>query len=114
MIRKRFLQCALNKCEDDNRSGVVILDRDIYDGKILEIINDTKKFKKLKDNSMSTREGQLQHLLKKIKKKNLFNENTYQKFILVVSNRLLFTVFLKQIRCYLILMTFLFDQLFVP
>ena len=28
---------------------------------------------------MPTREGQLQHLLKKIKEKNLFNENTYQK-----------------------------------
>ena len=28
---------------------------------------------------MSTREGQSQHLLKKIKEKNLFNENTYQK-----------------------------------
>ena len=43
----------------DKRSGVVILDRDIYDRKILEIINDTTKFKKVKDNPMLTREGQL-------------------------------------------------------
>ena len=43
----------------DKGSGVVILDRDIYDRKILEIINDTTKFKKVKDNPMLTREGQL-------------------------------------------------------
>ena len=40
----------------DKRNGVVILDRDIYDQKILEIINNTEKFKKLKDNSTLTRE----------------------------------------------------------
>ena len=43
----------------EKRSGVVILDRDIYDRKILEIINDTTKFEKVKDNPMLTREGQL-------------------------------------------------------
>ena len=31
----------------DKGTGVVILDRDIYDRKILEIINDTTRFKKL-------------------------------------------------------------------
>ena len=34
----------------DKESGVVMLGRGIYDQKILEIINDTTKFKKLKDN----------------------------------------------------------------
>ena len=43
----------------DKGSGVVILDRDIYDRKILEIIIDTTKFKKLKDHPTSSREGQL-------------------------------------------------------
>ena len=84
----------------DKGSGVVILDRDIYDRKILEIINDTTKFKKLKDNPTLTREGQLQRFLMKTR---------ITKFILVVLNQVLFTVFLKHIRCYLILMTFLFD-----
>ena len=44
----------------DKGSGVVILDRDIYDRKVLEIINNIAKFKKLKDNPTLTREGQLQ------------------------------------------------------
>ena len=98
----------------DKGSGVVILDRDIYDRKILEIINDTTKFKKLKDNPTLTREGQLQRFLRKVKDKIFLMKIRVRKFILVFLNRLLFTVFLKHIRCYLILMTFLFDQLFLP
>ena len=63
----------------DKRNGVVIPDRDICDWKILEIINDTTKFKKLKDNPTLTREGQLQRFFGKINDKNLFDENTYKK-----------------------------------
>ena len=37
------------------------------------------KFKKLKDNPTLTREGQLQRFLRKIKDKNLFDENMYKK-----------------------------------
>ena len=50
----------------DKGSGVVILDRDIYDRKISKIINDTTKFKKLEDNTTLTTEGQLQRFLRKI------------------------------------------------
>ena len=57
----------------DKGSGVAILDSNIYNRKILEIINDTTKFKKLKDNPVLTIEGQLQRFLRKIKHKNLFN-----------------------------------------
>ena len=56
----------------DKGNGVVILDRDIYDRKILEIINDTAKFKKLKDNPTLTREGHMQRLLRKTKDKISF------------------------------------------
>ena len=63
----------------DKGSGVVILDRDIYDRQIFEIINDTAKFKKLKDNPTLTREGQLQRFSRKIKDENLLDENTYKK-----------------------------------
>ena len=63
----------------DKGSGVVILDRDIYDQKFLEIINDMRKFKKLKDNPTLTREEQLQRFLRKIKDENIFYENTYKK-----------------------------------
>ena len=98
----------------DKGSGVVILDRDIYDRKILEIINDSAKFKKLKDNPTLTREGQLQRFLRKIKTKIFLMKICIRKFILVVLSRLIFTVFLRHIRCYLILMSFLFDQLSLP
>ena len=65
----------------DKGNGVVILDRDIYDQKVLEIINDMAEFKKLKDNPTLTREGRLQRFLRNIKAKNLFDENTYKKLL---------------------------------
>ena len=63
----------------DRGSGVVILDGDISDRKNLQIINDTAKFKNLKDNPTLTGERQLQRFLRKMKDKNLFQENTYKK-----------------------------------
>ena len=39
----------------------------MFDQNILEIINNTAKFKKLKDNPRLTREGQLQCFMRKIK-----------------------------------------------
>ena len=48
------------------RSGVVILHRDIYDRKMLEIINDTVKFKKPKETFTLSREEQLQVFMWKI------------------------------------------------
>ena len=50
----------------DKGREVIILDRDIYDRKILKIIKDTARFKKVKENPKLTREGQLQRFLKKI------------------------------------------------
>ena len=63
----------------DKGSGVVILDRDIYDRKLLEIINDSTKFKNLKDNPTLNGKGQSQRFLRKIKDKNFFDENAYKK-----------------------------------
>ena len=63
----------------DKRSGVAIVDRDTYDQNILEIINNTAKFKKLKDNPTLIRERQLQRFLRRIKDKNLYDENSYKK-----------------------------------
>ena len=45
------------------------------------MINDTTKFKKLKDNPTLTREGQLQRFLRKIKDKNLFDQSTYYLWV---------------------------------
>ena len=58
-------------------SGVVILDRDIYDWKNLEIINDIAKFKKLKHNPTLTKEGQFQRFLRKIKVDENASKNIY-------------------------------------
>ena len=63
----------------DQGSGVVILDRYIYDRNILEIIHDTAKFTKLKDNPTLIRERQLQCFLRRIKDKNRYDEKTYKK-----------------------------------
>lgn len=53
------------------------MDKDIYDREILEIINETVKFKELKNNPTLNREGQLQPFLSKIKYKKSFDGNTY-------------------------------------
>ena len=64
----------------DKGSGIVILERDIYDRKILEIINDTAKFKKLKDNTILTREkDNCSVFWGKSRTKIFFDENTYKK-----------------------------------
>ena len=55
-LRKHGILKKLRTSQDivivrpDKGTGVVILDRDIYNQKMLEIINDTAKFKKLKEN----------------------------------------------------------------
>ena len=63
----------------DKGSGVVILDKTFYEEKILELISDVNKFKKLNEDPTLTREGQLQRFLRKIKDKGLFDDNTYKK-----------------------------------
>ena len=69
----------------DKGSGFLILNGDIYDQKTLEIINNTSKFKKLKDSPTLTREGQLQNFLRNINDKNLFDQNMYKNIYLCPS-----------------------------
>ena len=63
----------------DIGNGVVVLDRKLYDNAIQEIILDTSKFKKLNEDSTLKREASLQCFLRKLKQKNFFNENEYDK-----------------------------------
>ena len=58
---------------------VVILDRKLYDNAIQEIISDTSKFEKLNEDPTLKREASLQRFLRKLKHKNFFNENEYDK-----------------------------------
>ena len=49
----------------DKGSGDVILNRDLYYRKIIEVTNDIARFKKLKENPTITRKGQLHRFLRK-------------------------------------------------
>ena len=60
-------------------NGGVILDRKLYDNAIQEIISDTSKFEKLNEDPTLKCEASLQRFLRKLKHKNFFNENEYDK-----------------------------------
>ena len=64
----------------DKRNGVVILNWKLYDNAIQEIISDTSKFEKLNEDPILKREASLRSFLGKLKQKNFFNENEYDKF----------------------------------
>ena len=63
----------------DKGNGVVILDRKLYDNVIQKIILDTSQFEKLDGDPTLKREASLQRFLRKLKQKNFFNENEYNK-----------------------------------
>ena len=63
----------------DKGNGVVILDRKLYDNAIQELISNTSKFEKLNKDPTLKREASLQCFLRKLKQKNVFNENEYDK-----------------------------------
>ena len=54
----------------DKGNGVVVLDRSDYDQGILKIIDDASKFRPIKEDPTLLREGRLQRLLRKLKKKD--------------------------------------------
>ena len=60
-------------------NGVVILDRKLYDNAIQEIITGTFKFEKLNEDPTLKHEASLKRFLRKLKHKNLFNENEFDK-----------------------------------
>ena len=63
----------------DKGNRVVILDQKPYDNAIQEIISDISKFEKLNEDPTQKREASLQHFLRKLKQKNVFNKNVYDK-----------------------------------
>ena len=63
----------------DKGNGVVILDRKLYDNAVQELISDTSKFEKLNEDLTLKREASLQRFLRKLKQKNFFKENKYDK-----------------------------------
>ena len=85
ILRQRCVLRNLRKNKDivitkpNKGNGVVILDRKPYDNAIQEIISDTSKFEKLNEDPILKREASLQRFLSKLKQKNVFNENVYDK-----------------------------------
>ena len=88
ILRQNHVLRNLRKNKDifitkpDKGSGVVILDRKLYDNAIQEIISDISKFEKLNEDPTLKCEASLQHFLRKLKQKNFFNENEYDKLYL--------------------------------
>ena len=78
-----FKRLANNKdiviLRPDKGSGTVILNRDDYIKKLSDIISDTSKFKKLSADPTLLREGQLQGFLRKLKNKQFFTKDVYDK-----------------------------------
>ena len=95
----------------DKGNGVVILDRKLYDKAIQELISDTSKFEKLNEDSTLKREASLR-FLRKLKQKNFFNENEYDKLYPSGSALLASMVLLKCTNSHLVTHFLSFVRLF--
>ena len=60
-------------------NGVVSLDQKLYYNSFQEIISDTSKFEKPNEGPTLKHESLVQRFLRKLKQKNIFNENEYNK-----------------------------------
>ena len=60
-------------------NGVVILDQKLYYNSFQEIISDSSKFEKPNEGPTLKHESLVQRFLRKLKQKNIFNENEYNK-----------------------------------
>ena len=60
-------------------NGVVILDQKLYYNSFQEIISDSSKFEKPNEGPTLKHESSVQRFLRKLKQKNIFNENEYNK-----------------------------------
>ena len=84
-LKKRGILKRLHSNKDivitrpNKRSGLVMLGKTFYAGKILKLISDVNEFKNPNEDPTLTREGQLQRFLRKVKDKGLFDDNTYKK-----------------------------------
>ena len=85
ILRQHHVLQNLRKNKDitikkpDKGNGVVILDRKLYDKAIQEIISDTSQFEKLNEDPTLKREVSLERFLHRLKQKNFFIENVYDK-----------------------------------
>ena len=76
-IFRKNKDIIIKKPEKGNE--VVIFNQKLYDNAIQEIISDTSKFEKLNEDPTLKHEASLQRFLHKLKHKNFFNKNEYDK-----------------------------------
>ena len=74
---RKNIDIVITKSDKENR--VVILVRKLFDNTIQELISDTSKFEKLNEEPTLKGEASLQRFLRKLKQKNVFNENECDK-----------------------------------
>ena len=74
---RKDIDIVITKSNKEN--GIVILVRKLFDNTIQELISDTSKFEKLNEEPTLKREASLQRFVRKLKQKNVFNENEYDK-----------------------------------
>ena len=61
----------------DKRNRVFVMDRIIYNHQMYVLLSDKNKFKKLSEDPIKLREGQLQRCLRELKKKQFLDDATY-------------------------------------
>ena len=76
----------------DKGNGIVLSNRSDYIKSMTKHINDNKKVIKLKNHPTIKREQALQRTLRKLNKKNIFNESEYSDLlILIISKEIIIT-----------------------
>ena len=66
-------------CKPDKGNGVVIMDKNVYLMRMLELLGDRSKFRKLDEDPTHKREGQLQRFLRTLKGSRYLDNSTYSK-----------------------------------
>ena len=66
-------------CKPDKGNGVVIIDKNDFMNKMLDLLNDPSKFKKIDTDPTLKREGQLQRFLRNLKGSRIFDDFSYEK-----------------------------------
>ena len=71
--------CKTNLRFADKGNGVVVMDRVIFNLQMYALSSNKNKFKKLSEDLTKLREGQLQRYLRELKKKQFFDDATYER-----------------------------------
>ena len=71
------------------------MNRKDYDKAMCDILEENSKFRKLKKDPTLLKEGQLQRFIRTLKKQGVFDDNTYEIYILLDHNPLSYMALLS-------------------